>query len=190
MSACAAKRKTSLDEVAETWRRLDVVVNNAGIIRVGGLESQSVHDIDEVMRANFWGPVHVTYRALPILTLQGHDARIVNIASIGGRVAVPHLIGYNASKFGLMGFSETMRAELDAKDASPRVVTVVPGLMRTGSFENAEFQGKIEEEFSWFALGSALPLLSIDAREAARRIVAATRDGRPFLRLGPFGTRR
>jgi len=173
-----------VDEVAEAFGRIDVVVNNAGIIRVAAFDDQTVEDVRDAMQANFWGPVHVTFRAMGRLKVQGRDARIVNVTSLGGRLGMPHMLGYAASKFALVGFSETARAELDGQRGGPRVVTVIPGLMRTGSFENAEFEGKRSEEFGWFALVSNLPLVTIDARRAARRIVEATRDGRPFVRLG------
>ena len=74
---------------------------------------------------------------------------------------MPHLLPYSASKFALVGFSEGLRAEL-AKDGI-RVTTVCPGLMRTGSPPNAAFKGRHREEYAWFALSDALPILSISA---------------------------
>lgn len=171
-------------DVVERFGRLDVVVNNAGVIRVGSILDQTAADIDAVMRTNFRGAVHVTLASLAHLMKIGRDARIVNVTSIGGRVGIPHLASYSASKFGLVGFSEALRAELDAMPGGPRVVTVFPGLMRTGSFENAQFQGRVGDEFDWFAASSSAPGLTIGADKAARRIVRATLDGRPFLRVG------
>jgi short-subunit dehydrogenase len=101
--------------------------------------------------------------------------RIVNIASIGGKVAVPHLAPYSASKFALVGFSEGLRAELTAHGIL--VTTVVPGLMRTGSPRNASFKGRHRAEYAWFAVSDSLPGVSMDVERAARRIVCACRDG-------------
>lgn len=172
-----------VDEVVRTFGGIDVVINNAGSIQVGPVETVTVDKMEDAMDANLWSAVHVTLRALPHLRARGGDARIVNVTSLGGRAAVPHLLPYGTAKFAFLGFSESLRAELDAMPDAPRVVTVIPGLMRTGSFYNAEFDGRVREEFAWFSVASSLPLLSIDARLAARRILRATKDGRAFLRL-------
>jgi hypothetical protein len=109
--------------------------------------------------------------------------RVVNITSIGGKVAIPHLIPYACAKFAAMGFSEGMRAEL-AKDHI-QVTTVVPGLMRTGSHANAAFKGDHRKEYSWFALGATLPFASMDAHRAAKRIVDAAARGTAEIILTP-----
>ena len=112
--------------------------------------------------------------------------RIVNISSIGGKVAMPHFAPYSASKFALTGFSDAIRAEL-ARD-NIQVTTVAPGLMRTGSHVNAKFKGNHNAEFAWFSAGAGAPLISMDADRAARKIVAAFRRGQPSLTL-TFGAR-
>src|ERR1700745_2087586 len=112
--------------------------------------------------------------------------RIVNISSMGGKVATPHFAPYSASKFALTGFSDAIRAEL-ARDNIP-VTTVAPGLMRTGSHVNAKFKGNHHSEFAWFSASAGAPLLSMDADRAARKIVAACRRGQPSLIL-TFGAR-
>jgi short-subunit dehydrogenase len=101
--------------------------------------------------------------------------RIVNIASIGGRISVPHLLPYSASKFALVGLSEGLRAELVREGIY--VTTVIPGLMRTGSPENATFKGKHRKEYTWFSISDSLPLISVDVTEAANTIVAAVERG-------------
>jgi short-subunit dehydrogenase len=101
--------------------------------------------------------------------------RIINISSIGGKIAVPHLTPYCASKFALSGLSSGMRVEL-AKDGVV-VTSIYPGLMRTGSHLNAEFKGQNEKEFTIFSLSNALPLSSINAERAASKILEASRRG-------------
>jgi short-subunit dehydrogenase len=90
-------------------------------------------------------------------------------------VPVPHLLPYTASKFALVGLSEGLREEL--KRYNVFVTTVAPGLMRTGSPRNALFKGQHRKEYAWFAVGDALPLLSMSADRAARKIVDALRHG-------------
>jgi NAD(P)-dependent dehydrogenase (short-subunit alcohol dehydrogenase family) len=172
----------AIDATAERFGRLDILINNAGVIQVGPLEHMTVEDFEEAMRVHFWGPLYATLAALPHLRKQ-ETARIVNIASIGGRVAIPHLLPYSASKFALVGLSDGLRSEL-AKERI-YVTTVCPGLMRTGSHVNARFKGKREEEFAWFAVGDATPLTSMAGKRAARRILEACRYGEPTLTLTP-----
>ena len=165
--------------VFQKFGRLDVLINNAGIIQVGPVEVMTNKDFSEIMAINFSGAIHTTLSALPKMQRNG---RIINITSIGGAVAVPHLLPYVASKFAMVGFSLGLRAEL--LERGIKVVTVLPGLMRTGSFVNALFKGKREAEFNWFSVGASLPLISIDAERAARKIVQAGRQGNAFLTIG------
>ena len=107
--------------------------------------------------------------------------RIVNISSIGGKIAVPHLAPYSASKFALVGLSDAVRAELDQYGI--RVTTVCPGLMRTGSPRNADIKGQHELEYAWFAISDSTPGLTISADRAAAKIIEACRYGDPELTL-------
>ena len=170
----------TISAIARNHGRIDVLVNNAGIMLVAPLESMAKQDFEEAMAIHFWAPYQVTLAALPYLK-QNAESRVVNISSIGGRVAIPHMAPYCASKFALSGFSDSIRAELAAQGV--RVTTVSPGLMRTGSHINATFKGDYEKEFAWFSLGAGMPFLSINATRAARQIVAAARDGRPELTI-------
>src|ERR687891_1372920 len=104
------------------------------------------------------------HAVIPLMKRQSYG-RIVNIASIGGKVAVPHLLPYVASKFALVGLSEGMRAEL-LKDGI-YVTTVSPGLMRTGSHLNAFFKGQHKKEYALFSIANALPLFSTSSKRAA-----------------------
>jgi NAD(P)-dependent dehydrogenase (short-subunit alcohol dehydrogenase family) len=180
---------TSNEEVQEFIRtvlarfgRIDVLINNAGIISVGPVESQTLEDFEEAMDVMYWGAVYPTLAAFPQMQSRG-EGRIANIASIGGKMSVPHLLPYSAAKFATVGFSEGLRAEL-AKDGV-KVTTVCPGLMRTGSHLNAYFKGKHRQEFTWFSFGATLPVISIDARRAARKIVNAIRRGDAELVITP-----
>ncbi len=172
----------AVKDVADQFGRLDVLINDAGAIEVGPIEHMTINDFETSMGVHFWGPLYLTLAALPYLRQQA-GARIVNISSIGGRVAVPHLIPYSAGKFALTGLSDGLRAEL-AKDGI-RVTTVLPWLMRTGSPFNAWFKGQHRAEFTWFTLFDSLPGISQDAEKAARRIVDACRHGDPELATAP-----
>ncbi len=172
-------------EAAEArFGHVDVLVNNAGLIQVGPMEVMTLADYEEAMRIHFWAPLHATLAVLPGMR-QRRAGRIVNISSIGGKISVPHLLPYSASKFALVGLSEGLRAEL-MKDGI-LVTTVCPGLMRTGSPRNALFKSQHRAEYAWFTISDSLPVTSISAESAARRVVKACRYGEPEVVLGlPF----
>lgn len=153
---------------------IDVLVNNAGTLVVGPMDTMTAEEFREALNVFFWAPFYTTLAVIPGMRSR-HSGRIVNISSIGGKISVPHLLPYSVGKFALAGFSEGMRAEL-MKDGV-YVTTVYPGLMRTGSPRNADFKGKHRAEYTWFLLSDATPGLSTSADHAARRIVRACEYG-------------
>ncbi len=160
---------------------VEVLVNNAGTIIVGPAENQSVESYEQAMNTNFWGPLYASYAVMDGMKRRKRG-RIVNIASLGGKIAVPHLLPYSASKFALVGFSEGLRMELAKDDV--RVTTVCPGLMRTGSPRNADFAGQIRKEYTWFTVSDSLPGVATGSVTAARKIVDACIHGDAELILG------
>jgi NAD(P)-dependent dehydrogenase (short-subunit alcohol dehydrogenase family) len=172
--------RAAIDTVLDRWHVIDILINNAGVIQVGPLEHMTERDFENAMATHFWGPLHLMFEAVPSMRQRGFG-RIVNITSIGGRVAVPHLAPYCASKFALVGLSDAVRAELDQYGI--RLTTVTPGLMRTGSPRHADVKGQHEAEYAWFAILDSLPGLSASAETAARRIVDACRYGDPELTI-------
>ncbi|MBW3552239.1 MAG: SDR family oxidoreductase, partial [Gemmatimonadetes bacterium] len=168
----------SPDDVAElvakvvaTYGQLDILVNNAATIQVAPLEWMRLEDFQEAMAIGFWGTVHATLAALPHLRRTG--GRIANITSIGGKVAIPHLLPYDCAKFAAVGFSEGLRSELSGSGVS--VTTVVPGLMRTGSPVHVRYGGNAPAEYAWFAAGDVTPVTAISARRVAAATVSALR---------------
>lgn len=172
--------ESTVGKVLQQWGRVDILINNAGIIQVGPVSEMKLEDFEEAMGVHFWGPLYATRAVLPEMLKRRHG-RIVNIASIGGRIGVPHLLPYIASKFALAGLSEGLRAEL-VKDGV-YVTLVCPGLMRTGSHVNAQFSGQHKAEFTWFSLSASAPVVSINAQRAAEQILEACRYGRSNLTI-------
>lgn len=171
-----------VQEVSASFGRVDILVNNAGVITVGPLENQTVKDFREQMDANFFSGLQCTLAVLPQM-LARSEGNIVNVTSIGGKIAVPHLLPYTASKFASVGFSEGLNAELRSKGI--HVTTVCPGLMRTGSHLNAGFTGDAAREYRWFSLVAGLPGISVSARSAARKIVRAVIAGKREIAITP-----
>ena len=171
----SAAAKQMVEIALGHFERIDVLINCAGIIEVGPIEDQPIAAFESAMKNNFFTALYTTQAALPHLlsqpALEGHGGRrasIVNISSIGGKVAVPHLLPYTTSKFALTGYSEGLHAELRPKGV--RVTTVCPGLMRTGSQVRAKFVGDVEKEKAWFDLGATTPGAAASVQHSARRI--------------------
>jgi len=178
---------TSPTQIAEMLKaamaingRIDIVINDAGRIDVAPVDSLEEGDFQAAMDLMFWAPVRIVLGLLPSL-LQSGDSDIVNISSIGGKVAVPHLLPYCSAKFALCGFSEGLDTELRARGV--RVLTVTPGLLRTGSHKKALFGGDTEAEYRWFALGATVPGISMEVERAACQIVSALKGRRRTLTL-------
>jgi NAD(P)-dependent dehydrogenase (short-subunit alcohol dehydrogenase family) len=161
-----------MDEVTAHYGHINILVNNAGIIHVGPIESMTIEDFEDAMNVMFWGTVYPTLALLPRF-LARDSGRVVNITSIGGKVSVPHLLPYTSAKNAAVGFSEGLRTELSRTGI--RVTTIAPGLMRTGSFNAALFKGNQAAESRWFSLGASLPGFSMNAHRAARQIVSAVK---------------
>lgn len=166
--ACDVTKQSEIDalvaSVIERFGRIDIVVNDAGFIKVGPYNSFEHADYEHAMELMFWAPVNLTLAVLPQMERQG-SGHIVNVTSVGGRVSVPHLLPYSCAKFALVGFSTGLSAEVKSKGVD--VLTVVPGLMRTGSYLNAQFSGDASQEFGWFGLLGNLPGFSVAADYAA-----------------------
>ncbi|SHK66515.1 SDR family NAD(P)-dependent oxidoreductase [Hymenobacter psychrotolerans] len=166
--------QTMVAEVQQQLGAIDVLINNAGIITAGPLDNIELRDYHDSMDTHFWAPLHAMQAVLPAMRRRG-EGRIVNIASVGGKVAVPHLAPYCASKFALVGLSESFRSEL--LEHGIQVTTVCPGLMRTGSARHAIVKGQHKKEYAAFIIADSLPMLSMDADAAGRQIWNACRRG-------------
>lgn len=168
----------AVEMVQQSLGPIDVLVNNAGIMAVAPLLNQSERHFKEAMDTNFYGAMHTTLAILPGM-LKRRKGSIINITSIGGLVAVPHMLPYTVSKFALVGFSRGLHAEV--KSSGVNVLTVCPWLMRTGSHLHARVGGNKAAEYGWFSLGATLPLVAVPAHVAARQIVEATAKGKSEL---------
>ena len=163
-----------LSVVRDLYGPVDLLVTCAGVIAVGPLASLERTEFERTVDVNFGGTVHPTLAVLPEMRQRG-AGRIAHISSIGGKVGVPHLAAYSASKFAVAGFSEALRAEVAAEGV--HVTTIFPGLMRTGSPRHARFTGDHRAEHAWFTVGDSLPLVSVDAERAAARILLGCQRG-------------
>src|SRR5437016_8343210 len=165
-----AQIQSAVQQTLQRFGKIDILINNAGIIEVGPIEHMQLKDFERAMRLHFWATFILYLLVVPQMRSKG-GGRIVNISSVGGKIAVPHMAPYSASKFALTGFSDAIGAEL-ARD-NICVTTVTPGMMRTGSQVHATFKGDQSAEYKWFDLSSKLPFASISVEPAARKILSA-----------------
>jgi NAD(P)-dependent dehydrogenase (short-subunit alcohol dehydrogenase family) len=179
-----AEVEAAIGITMERFRTIDVLINNAGIIQVGPIDNIGIADFDDALATHMYGPLFTMLEVIPIMRKKG-GGRIVNIASIGGKLAMPHMIPYCASKYALVGLSDGMRAEL-ARDKI-HVTTVCPWFMRTGSVYNIAVKGDHEKEFAWFAMGASIPGFTINADRAARKIIESCRRASPRLIMSGWG---
>lgn len=172
--------ESALAFVATHFGHIDVLVNNAGAINVGPFASMTNEDFRAQMQIHFEAALHAAQAAIPYLEAKRRGL-LINVSSIGGKIPVPHLAPHCASKFALAGLSETLAGELATAGIS--VLTVYPGLVRTGSTIQAVFKGDHEKEYAWFATAASFPGLSMPAASAAKKIVRAAKEGRTRIVL-------
>ncbi|MFJ7300789.1 MULTISPECIES: SDR family oxidoreductase [unclassified Streptomyces] len=186
-AVCDVRDRNAVESMvrqAEARRgRLDVVVANAGVIQVAPVESLDNEAFEDAMTTIFGGTVNTAMAALPHLRMSEAGGRLCLIGSVGGLLAVPHLLPYSCAKAAVGALGEGLRAETAGQGLS--VTTVHPGLMRTGSHLQAEFGGRSSEEFAWFSALSGAPVISMDAERAAERIVQALEKRRTRVVLTP-----
>ncbi len=171
-----------IDAAIRTFGKLDILVNNAGIIEVGPVEDQTLDAFERAMQTNFFAALYGIQAALPHMLERGSGA-IVNISSIGGKLAVPHMLPYSASKFALAGYSEGLHGELRMKGI--RVTTVCPGLLRTGGETHAKFVGQADKEKRWFDWSARTPGIAVSAQHAANKVFSAVDSGRAEIEISP-----
>jgi butyryl-CoA dehydrogenase len=173
-------------EVVDQHGRVNLVVNNAGVALSATIESMSYEDLDWLMAIDFWGVVHGTKEFLPHLKAAG-EGHVVNISSVFGLMAIPTQSAYNAAKFGVRGFTDALRIELDIERCGVSATTVHPGGIRTNIVRNARLDpltsplgGDREAAVSQFAKAARTT-----PESAARQILVAVQRNRRRALIGP-----
>ena len=124
------------DGVVADHDRINLIINNAGVALGATVESMSYEDFEWLMNTNFWGVVYGTKAFLPYLKQSG-EGHVVNLSSVFGLISVPSQSAYNAAKFAVRGFTDTLRMELEIEDTNVSVTTVHPGGIKTNIARNA-----------------------------------------------------
>ncbi len=166
--------------------RADLLINNAGVALAGDFEQIGLDDFEWLMAINFWGPVRMCKAFLPLLR-QRPAAHIVNISSLFGLLAPPGQTAYCAAKFGVRGFSESLRHELDETEIG--VTVVHPGGVRTNISNNARIPAGANSPDLAERMQKFNAFLTIEPADAAREILDGVEKRRPRVLIGADGRR-
>lgn len=170
-------------DVIEKYRKVQLVINNAGVALLETVEDVTYEDFEWIMRINFWGVVYGTKAFLPHLKEQP-EAHLVNLSSAYGLIAIPTQSTYCATKFAIRGFTEALRREL--RDSSVTVSCVHPGGVKTNIAKNARFYKFIDgsTDRNRFIKIFDKKMARMDAREAAKVIIQGIKKNRERILVG------
>ena len=129
--------------IADHFGQVNMIFNNAGIAHTGNIEGSDYKDIERIMDVDFWGVVHGTKEFLPHLIASG-DGHVINISSLFGIMAMPSQSAYNAAKFGVRGFTESLRQEMYVNKRPVKVTCVHPGGIKTNIARNGSYAEGLE----------------------------------------------
>lgn len=166
--------------------RADLLINNAGVALAGDFEQIGLDDFEWLMAINFWGPVRMCKAFLPLLR-QRPAAHIVNISSLFGLLAPPGQTAYCAAKFGVRGFSESLRHELEETEIG--VTVVHPGGVRTNISNNARIPAGANSPDLAERMQKFNAFLTIEPADAAREILDGVEKRKPRVLIGADGRR-
>ncbi len=164
--------------------QVDVLYNNAGVASGGAMKDMPLADWEWQVDINFWGPIRLTHALLPHM-IERRAGHIVTTASMAGIVGVAGLAAYSATKFGMVGFSEALRAEVAGYGVD--VSVVCPGYVKTNIAQASRFRGEHGKEIK--VVGEAGPELpswyGYPPEKAARDIVRGVRKRKGYILIGP-----
>jgi butyryl-CoA dehydrogenase len=174
------------DQVVAEHGTVNLIFNNAGVALGATVDGMSYEDFEWLMNINFWGVVHGTKAFLPHLQTAG-EGHIVNLSSVFGLISIPSQSAYNAAKFGVRGFTDALRMELDIAKGGVSCTTIHPGGIKTNIVRNARMDesvtalagpvDNVEDDFEKIAMTTP--------EKAARQILAAVERNRRRALIGP-----
>jgi len=170
------------DAILAEHGRVTLLINNAGVALMGRFDQIPLADFEWLMDINFWAPVRLTHAFLPTL-LKQPKAHIVNISSVFGLLAPPGQAPYVASKFGVRGFSESLRHELDGTRV--KLTVVHPGGIKTAIAANARIPSTIDPALAEEATKKFATMFLTSAKSAAATILRGVEKQAPRVLIGP-----
>ena len=174
------------DRVVAEHGTVNLIINNAGVALGATVESMSYEDFEWLMNINFWGVVYGTKAFLPHLKQSG-EGHIVNLSSVFGLISVPSQSAYNAAKFAVRGFTDSLRMELEIEGANVSVTTVHPGGIKTNIARNARMDASVRDVAGdpEKAVRDFERAFITSPEKAAEQILTAVRRDRRRALIGP-----
>jgi short-subunit dehydrogenase len=165
-----------VDRLLWRWDGVDILINNAGIAYYGATHKMTAEQWDRLVAVNLLAPIELTCKLLPAM-LRRSEAHILNVCSVAGLVAAPKLAAYHATKFGLLGFTESLRAEYGPRGLG--VTAFCPGFVRTNIYRATMTAGQksVPRIPSW---------LAASPERIARRAVRAIRRSEGVVVVTPL----
>ncbi len=189
---------TWADDVAKLHGKINVIINNAGVALSGTVAALELKDYEWIMNINFWGVMYGTKAFLPYLEQSG-EGHIVNISSVFGLTAQPFMSGYNASKFAVRGFTESLRQDLEIANSCVSSTCVHPGGIKTNIAKTARFSDSVskstgrskedatkEFEMTFFTTPDTAAKVILNGVRKNKRRVLIGADARVFDGLARF----
>jgi butyryl-CoA dehydrogenase len=174
------------DQVVEEQGGVNLIFNNAGVALGATIDAMAYDDFEWLMNINFWGVVHGTKAFLPHLKASG-EGHVVNLSSVFGLLSIPSQSAYNAAKFGVRGFTDALRMELEMEACGVSCTTIHPGGIKTNIVRNARLDASVldlagskeaaKDDFDKIAMTSP--------EKAARQILTAVERNRRRALIGP-----
>lgn len=173
-------------QVVDDHGVVNLIFNNAGVGLGATVEAMSYDDFEWLMNINFWGVVHGTKAFLPHLKAAG-EGHVVNLSSVFGLISIPAQSAYNAAKFGVRGFTDALRMELDIEACGVSCTTVHPGGIKTNIARNARMDpSALGPDRDADSAGLEFDKIARTSPEkAARLILAAVERDRRRALVGP-----
>jgi len=174
-----AELKHIAEKVKKHWGGVDVLINNAGVSLIDSVEHQSIEDFHWLMNINFWGVVYGTKAFLPLIK-QSSEGHIVNVSSLFGLLSLPLQSAYNASKFAVRGFTESLKMEMAGSNV--KVHCVHPGGIKTNITNNAKVSSEAVSHEQVQAIFEAQAKTT--AEDAARIILQGMKANKRRILIG------
>ena len=166
---CDISKKNSVMEMSEIvldqFGKIDILINNAGIGTYGYVQDQTIDDIERVMNINYFGMVYCTKAFLNSM-INHKSGKIINVASLAASFGIPKMASYCASKFAMLGFSESLSYEL--KNSGVGITVVSPIAVKTNFFENESFKNELPNKIGF----------ALDPKTVSKAIISAIKSNR------------
>lgn len=175
------------EKVVADHGKVNLIFNNAGVAMGSTVEGMSDEDIEWMMDINFWGVVNGTRAFMPHLKATG-EGHIINISSVFGLVGIPSQSAYNAAKFAVRGFTESLRQELDMVKAPISATSVHPGGIKTNIAKSARMKDDVEAllgQDTQSATASFEKMFMTTSDKAAKVILRGVKRNQRRVLIGP-----